>query len=298
MKIKREIDELKHCHSRTHGVGKLIRKYSRYISRREFRKLVRLKRLEIKRERRKAQDKILYRRVNAIWSMDDSMVYRSENGQKMTMHVLRDLSSKYQFAKPSLGLLSGEDVAKNLEVQIKKYGAPLFLKSDLGLNLLRYKSVIRVLKKYLIIPIPSPGYYPQYNGSLERGNGEIKAQISAETLRAWKEDTQRFIRELAIPVHEQNHEPRRILGGRCSCEMFHSERLGAKWTRKERKVSFDWIIQQTKSILNNECVRGSKGKDFWNAWRRASLTYLELEGYVKVEKGTDVSTTFSSDCYH
>lgn len=298
LKVKQEINELKHCHSRTHGVGKLIRKYSGYISRREFRKLVRLKRFEVKRERRRAQDKILYQKVNAIWSIDDSMVFRDENGGKMTMHVLRDLASKYQFAKPSQGLLSGEDVAKNLEVQIKKYGAPLFLKSDLGLNLLKCKSMMRVLKKYLIIPIPSPGYYPQYNGSLERGNGEIKAHIAAETIRDWKEDTQRFFRELAIPVDAQNHEPRRILGSRCSCEVFHSKRMHSKWTRKERKFSFDWIIQQTKTILNNEYVRGFKDKDFWDAWRKASLAYLELEGYVKVEKGTDVSTTFSSNCYH
>lgn len=279
-------------------MGRLIQKYSKCLSRRNLRKLARGRRLAIKRERRRAQSMIEYQQVNAIWSMDDSMVFRDKNGQKMTMHVLRDLGSKYQFAKPSRGVLPGEEVARNLEDQIKKYGAPLFLKSDLGLNLLRYKSVIRVLKEYLIIPIPSPGYYPQYNGSLERGNGEIKAHISMETLQAWKEDTQRFIRELAIPVHEQNHEPRRILGGRCSCEMFHSERPSSKWTSKERKYSFDWIIQRTKTILNNECVRGFKGKDFWYAWRRASLAYLELEGYVKVGKGTNVSTTFSSECYH
>lgn len=212
------------------------------MSRRNLRKLVRLKRQEIKRERRISLDQIHYEKVNAVWSMDDSMIFRNESGEKMNMHVIRDLSSKYQFAKPSQGVLSGSEVAQNLETQIKKFGAPLFLKSDLGLNLLKCKSVIQILKKYLIIPIPSPGYYPQYNGSLERGNGEIKAHISDQRIRSWKNNPARFFQELQIPVHEQNHEPRRSLSGRCSCEKFHSERLGSNWTRKVRKSSFDWII--------------------------------------------------------
>lgn len=279
-------------------MGRLIEKYKASMSRRSLRKLVRLKRQEIKRERRQALDHIHYNKVSAVWSIDDSMIFRDENGEKMTMHVIRDLSSKYQFVKPSQGVLSGEEVARNLEVQIKKFGAPLFLKSDLGLNLLKCKSNMRILRKYLIIPIPSPGYYPQYNGSLERGNGEIKAHISDETIDRWRNNSASFFHELQIPVHEQNHEPRRSLSGRCSCEKFHSERLESKWSKKMRKSSFDWIIQKTKSILNSDCVSGFKGQDFWDAWRKASLAYLELEGYVKVEKGTDVSTTFSLNCYH
>ena len=58
--------------------------------------------------------------------------------------------------------------------QFRHHGAPLFLKRDNGGNL-NHHLVDELLGEYLVIPINSPCYYPQYNGGIERGQGDIKA---------------------------------------------------------------------------------------------------------------------------
>ena len=72
----------------------------------------------------------------------------------------------------SPGAFTGEEVAEHLNYLMHKHEAPLFLKRDNGSNL-NSGEVLSILKMFAVIPFNSPPGFPQFNGVMERSQGEI-----------------------------------------------------------------------------------------------------------------------------
>ena len=118
-----------------------------------------------------------YCEAHLIWSMDIfEQVHRG-----VRFHVLQviDLGSRVKLepaVKP--GAFTGEEVAEHLNYLMHKHEAPLFLKRDNGSNL-NSGEVLSILKMFAVIPFNSPPGFPQFNGVMERSQGEIKRYLRA-----------------------------------------------------------------------------------------------------------------------
>jgi transposase InsO family protein len=173
--VRTEIRNLKHGKKRTAGTEALRDKYRGIISRSKLNELIAEVREEIKTKRSENMTHITWMCPHMVWSMDDfQYIFK---GIKFYVHQVQDLTSKYKFdpivsAEP----VKGEEVAGNLKKLFKQYGAPLFMKRDNGSNL-NHSAVIDILQEFRVIPLNNPAYYPQFNGSMERAQGETKQQI-------------------------------------------------------------------------------------------------------------------------
>ena len=100
-------------------------------------------------------------------------------GERKSMLSVDDLGSRVKLepaVKP--GAFTGEEVAEHLNYLMHKHEAPLFLKRDNGSNL-NSGEVLSILKMFAVIPFNSPPGFPQFNGVMERSQGEIKRYLRA-----------------------------------------------------------------------------------------------------------------------
>jgi hypothetical protein len=276
-----EILKLKHREKRTLGSGDLCRKYRLSISRREFGKLVRSIRKEIKRDRRALQRRVEWRAPGFIWSVDDAELGRDGRGEKVMLDNVRDLSSRHTM-EPIVGpMASGEEVAGHLESLFIQHVPPLFLKRDNGSNL-NHHEVDRVLGKYFVIPLNSPPHYPPYNGGIEHAQGEMKqGLIGVEKKEA--DDRSAYG---ALRAHELNHMKRRSLHGATACAVFSAGKEKLKdYSNARRKEIFEEISRMAAAAV--EALRQtnrwrSEKKLADAAWRRSVETWLQNNRMINV----------------
>ena len=284
-----DICRLAHGRERTHGTGALLARYQTMISHRDFQELVRKTRSEMRRAKRALSRKIAWLKPGLVWSMDDAEV-AINGGQKVRMHVVHDLGSRY-----TLSVLAGERladgrmIADNLRKLFKQYGAPLFFKRDNGGNL-NHTVVDEVLAEFHVIPINSPPYYPPYNGAMEHKQGELKAQLDK---RSDLELLCLPVFKLAVEVcaHELNHIRRRILNGQSSCHVLENGRAALKpYNKRKRKEAFEAIKTLAIDITANLEQHTPIGAE--TAFRYAAETWMQSNHIIRVSQHGKVLPTF------
>jgi hypothetical protein len=289
------IQDLGHRKKRSLGVGILFEEYKDLVSRRSFQELVRLAREEVKREERALMRRIEWKQPGLVYSMDDTYFGRDEVNTKLHLHTVRDLASRYEFDPVAGEYATGRQVAKNLEFLFNRYGPPLFLKRNGGSNL-KHHEVEDVLSRYMVIPLESPSHYPPYNGAREKGQSEMKQKI----WRRQKQDVSILRRHFHVyaesGTHELNHLPRRCLKGRVSCQVFFSEKGGAKFSKRRRREIFEWIKKLSSAILVEIGKSGKRAAQ--TAWRMAVESWLHINGYIEVSMDGKVLPIFSPELSH
>ena len=275
--FKSDLKGLKHCKKRSFGTTSLYNVYKTNISRREFQYIVSMARYDTNKSHKNNMRRIEWLAPSLVWSMDDTEFGRDANGAKQYFHNMADLSSAYTF-KPIAGEFAcGEGISANLEYHFEKYGAPLFMKRDNGGNL-NHSLVNEVLQDYFVIPLNSPTYYPQYNGSIERNQYELKMEIknkltpfdtcSKVHLNAYSE----------AAIAEMNHKPRKKLKNKTACKVFFDNKDKFKFNKRERRSIYDWIIDKTNTIFVN--MRDINKNSFQSAYRIAIETWLRMKQFI------------------
>jgi transposase InsO family protein len=267
---------------RTCGTGDIHWKYRNQISRRDLDSIISEARREALDERLASMRRITWNTPRSVWSMD--VTEAAVNGGKVFVNLLQDMSSKYKlhsiadYEEPY-----GEEIAGQLEYAFRKNGPPLFLKRDNGGNL-NHAAVRDVLERHMVIPFNSPPSYPQFNGSLEKANGEMKSEESfrlVKELEAYKGNELLLFTDNVLNC--LNHKERGILHGKCSCLVFFSsEKLNV--TRRDRKEIYEWIIEQ-KLEIKEELGDGIKDD---KATRLAIETWLLMNGHITVARNGEV----------
>jgi transposase InsO family protein len=249
--ITQDIASLSHGMRRTLGTTALQNRYRECMSRRDLQELVRNERARQVVERREGYDEVVWQGAGIVWAMDDTLCsgYAALD-ENLWIHHVRDIGAGYSL-QPISGreIARGEQVAANLSDLCRRHGAPLFLKRDNGGNL-NGPDVDEILAECCIIPFNSPVCTPTYNGSIERSQGTLKAELIRQLPPAKKihvEYAQPYVRAAA---YEINHRPLASLGGSHSCH-YRATHLH-NFTRNERKVVYDWITDARISILENE----------------------------------------------
>lgn len=114
-----------------------------------------------------------------------------------------------------------DDVTAFTEEILNKHGDPYFFKHDLGSEF-RSGTFQAMLRRRVIVAVPSPPYYPKFNGKNERRNQGDRKWIAPT--EADRPSVARVIEELTQATLDQNTARRKdVLGGRTPAEVWESE---------------------------------------------------------------------------
>lgn len=207
-------------------------------------------------------------RPGRVWAIDYSNPPQAIDGVYTKLLMIRDLASGYQLlALPCEGE-SAEATRAALRQLIAEVGAPLALKLDNG-SPLRAELVVRMLEEAGVEILPSPPYTPQYNGSVEAGNGSIKTRARHEAARHGRAEW--ICEDVEAALAQANHAPRR---GGTAIELWESrtpitvnersvfrETIAAKRSAKmalrdpaEGDITQDEIDQVTREVIGRALV--------------------------------------------
>lgn len=280
-----EIRALSHGRKRTLGSSALCTHYAEQISRRQFNRVLRLVRSELNRENKARKRRVSWKGACVVWSMDETEL--GWCGQKIRLHHIQDLGSRYKFEPLAAEEITSGKVARKLEELFKEHGAPLVLKRDNG-SALNGQAVDTVLEKHLVIPLNSPASYPPYNGGMERAQRELKECLLPRLCAVARYDHSLLEAYGAAAAGELNHQRRRLLGAKTSCQVFHNGKQALrKYNRRKRKEVFDWIKNLAVKIVG-KMQRGGKRRAS-TAWRLAVETWLQRNGIITVSPGKSVT---------
>jgi transposase InsO family protein len=280
--VRRDIEKLKHCNKRSLGSGEVLEKYDGIISRKKLEQMIAEVRRELKKGRRNNMFRIEWNCPHMVWSMDDFMY--EYKGITFYVHQVQDLSSKYKFEPlVSAQPLKGEEIAGNLRKLFKKYGAPLIMKRDNGSNLNHF-SVIEVLQESKVIPLNNPAYYPQFNGAMERAQGEVKEELDNLIWKFENPDTFPFAVRQA--VHNMNHILRPTLENECSCFQWQLY-ADVSFTMIYRTQVYQEINKLALEIADN-IQYSEKELLVSKSLRKAVEAWLQTNGHITIRRNGKV----------
>jgi hypothetical protein len=272
------------------GSGALYERYRGLISRQAIRSsIVEARRLS-HRDIRETQQHIHWLVPGSVWSMDMVEYEHDERGERVFIHQVQDLASRYKFPPIGGGYLCGEEIAGHLQAMFNEHGAPLVMKRDNGGNY-NHPAVDDVLAQNLVLPLNSPREYPKYNGGIEHAQGELKPRIRLKIEAAGSSFLRRTIEPYAqAAIHDLNHLPRRVLRGMTACQRFYGNRR-IKFNRKERREIYDCVNSLKCDILRS--MHNHRTTNAETAWRLAVAHWLQTNGFFIVSVNRKVSPTFT-----
>jgi transposase len=277
--ISRDVAALDHGTHRTFGTAALHQRYADTISRRDLQALVHNERLRQVALRREGYDELTWKGAGIVWAMDDTRYEEWDVMHKLLwIHHVRDIGAHYSL-QPMSGssLPRSDEVAANLYMLFRSAGAPLFVKRDNGGNL-NTPDVNEVLAEFCVIPFNSPPYTPTYNGAIERAQETLKIELTRQLASAkqWNVTTaQPYVRAAA---HQINHIPLSTLNNTWACHYRATSML--RFTKQERKTTYDWILNACRSILEDQ----EKGMSVQTAQRLAVMAWLVKNKLVTINR--------------
>lgn len=164
-----------------------------------------------------------------------------------------------------------EEVATFVHTIILKHGVPLFFKHDRG-GEFRSGVVQAMLRSFLIIAVPSPPYYPRFNGKNERANLTARQWIAPT--EADRPSLARVIEKLTQGTLDENDmRVKAVLGGRTPADVFENEPAASV----DRQALYsDWDAQR-EEILRRYSPDGVRRE-------AAELEAMRLAALVVVKK--------------
>ena len=132
---------------------------------------------------------------------------------------------------------------------------------------------------FAVIPFNSPPGFPQFNGVMERSQGEIKRYLRA--ILKDREELDAFTVAVHLSVERANRRRRAVLAGKSAQERWEEE--FSHFSRRERESIYleikrlaEWI-QET--FPRKKRLRKDAGA---HAWRIAIQRYLESKEYIRL----------------
>jgi transposase InsO family protein len=117
-----------------------------------------------------------------VWAMDFTQAPAPIDGLFPYLLAVRDLASGRQLLWQPIAAADGYHVRLALAMLFATLGAPLVLKSDNG-SPFNADPTLALLLAAGVIPLFSPPYYPEYNGSMEAGIGSLKTRTEHHAAR-------------------------------------------------------------------------------------------------------------------
>lgn len=139
--------------------------------------LSRFRRLSRRRSERQ-QSRLEWRRAGAVWAADFKERREPLQGRYGWILSIKDLGSGFQLAWEPLVEATAAAVQAIYARLFAEHGPPLVLKSDNG-GQFKADDTKSLLAEHAVIPLYSPKRHPQYNGAVERANGQLTSYQDA-----------------------------------------------------------------------------------------------------------------------
>jgi transposase InsO family protein len=276
--VRREIEALRHGKKRSRGICALRVRYQSVLSRRSLSEMAAEERTRRASARRQVCKHVTWKEPNLAWAIDGTERGQDEQGERLHVHAVQDLCTRYRFA-PLVAIESkGEAIAVHLEKLFQKHGPPLFLKRDNG-SALNHAAVDRVLADNGVIPLNSPTYYPKYNGAVEKGIREMKEALGESLPQAVRWQPEQIRPYILAVHHDLNCRRRRSLQGHTACEAYQ-HRPRHRFNRRARLATFEWIRIRAKDRMGK--LETIDHRSLNAAWRHAAETWLRCQGLITV----------------
>jgi len=124
------------------------------------------------------QSRLEWRRVGAVWAADFKERREPLEGRYGWLLSIKDLGSGFQLAWEPL-IDATATVVQDIYTRLfEEHGPPLVLKSDNG-GQFKANDTKALLAEYQVLPLYSPKRHPQYNGAVERANGQVSSYQQA-----------------------------------------------------------------------------------------------------------------------
>jgi hypothetical protein len=280
--VKTKIHQLEHGRQRSAGTTALYAELADSISRRRFQELV----AEERQNQFDQMKRIQWLVPGSAWSMDTT-----EYGpEKTKITPLRDLASKYQLPVPLVEPREdGVRIAAYLDRMFRQEVPPMFLKRDLG-SPLNCQAVDEVLERHYVLPLNSPGHYPQYNGSMERSQRDLQDALDQERDRALLLPV---TVEVELVTHRLNHRRLRSLDRQTPCQVYHDPARRIRLHGASRQRIFREVFAQFWQYV--ECMSERDRHSTDAAWRLVVETWLRRQGWITVTEKPQPNVSTNSN---
>ncbi len=118
-----------------------------------------------------------------VWAIDYAVPPGPIDGHLGSLLAVRDLATGMPLAWRPVPAATADQAAAVLAGLFAEHGAPLVVKSDNG-SPFTGGAVPEVLRAHGVEHLPSPPYWPRYNGSVEAGIHALKDRTAAHAARA------------------------------------------------------------------------------------------------------------------
>jgi transposase InsO family protein len=262
-----KVQALAHGRYRTQGTTSLHQQYQEQLSRRQFHILVKEERVQ----RFQAMPRILWHKPGLVWAID------ATDYQSHKIIPLHDLASRYRFTPLVSSVEDGQQIAAFLDKSFREHGAPLFLKRDNG-SPFNNQHVDAVLAQHLVLPLNNPPHFPRYNGAMEKSIGDLKRRLSERL--SLSTEGQSMIASVEATIHELNHRPRRCLGGKTACEVYHDPHLHLRCHRQTRRRVLRLLHAEFLETIQSMATGNHRA--FAAVWRRTVESWLRRQGLITI----------------
>lgn len=124
------------------------------------------------------RSRLVWKVPGTVWAADFKERREPIEGVYGWFLSIKDLASRCQLLWEPLPVANADVVGTLYERLFQKYGAPLVMKADNG-SQFRADETKELLARYEVIPLYSPKRHPQYNGGVERANGQLASYQEA-----------------------------------------------------------------------------------------------------------------------
>lgn len=125
-----------------------------------------------RRRAQRRQSRLQWRRPGAVWAADFKERREPLEGRYGWLLSIKDLGSGCQLAWEPLVDATAEAVQDVYRRLFAEHGPPLVLKTDNG-GQFKADTTKELLAQWRVLPLFSPKRHPQYNGGVERANGQL-----------------------------------------------------------------------------------------------------------------------------
>ncbi len=148
------------------------------LCRQELAQLLKRYRQVLRRRAQRRQSRLEWRRAGAVWAADFKERREPLEGRYGWLLSIKDLGSGFQLAWEPLVQATAAAVQAVYAQLFEEHGPPLVLKSDNG-GQFKADETKDLLAEYRVLPLYSPKRRPQYNGGVERANGQVASYQEA-----------------------------------------------------------------------------------------------------------------------
>lgn len=200
--------------------------------------------------RRNTRKRVIFVNLHDCWSMDTMHLKVLEGNAYLQMIV--DEKSRQVIAHRLSFEINGELTAGLIrDAMTAMEIVPLAMKFDRGSEF-NNDTVMGLLKEKNIIPLLSPGHYPQYNGKNERLNRFLRAIFDSKGIMSMV-DTKSEVESGLLFLGQK--KPRRIFDGLTCDDVYSQSRISSEEEREE-------LTRQIKAKME-EMKRKKNKKDKW-----------------------------------